>query len=218
MTKTISIIQSKGGSGKSTLACNLAAQLAKHGHTTLIDADLPQGSSQAWFAMRLSHEKPELLQNLSLKTAGDYLGLMKAAEAAGEASEFVVVDTPPRTAKVTRTALMMSNLILVPCGASKVDLWGLLDTLELLEEAKQTKPINARLVWTKHKANTTLSKELEAEATTEIKLKPLATKMGLRTSYMSSFGNGLSVAETKDPSAKAELLQLTAEILKNIKK
>jgi chromosome partitioning protein len=47
--KTIAIGLQKGGTGKTSLAVSLAAELAKHGDTLLIDLD-PQGNASAWTA------------------------------------------------------------------------------------------------------------------------------------------------------------------------
>ena len=45
--KTIAIGIQKGGTGKTTIAVSLAAELAKHGSTLLVDAD-PQGNATSW--------------------------------------------------------------------------------------------------------------------------------------------------------------------------
>jgi chromosome partitioning protein len=45
--KTIAISLQKGGSRKTSLAVSLAAELAGHGETLLVDCD-PQGNASAW--------------------------------------------------------------------------------------------------------------------------------------------------------------------------
>ena len=45
--KTITLALQKGGTGKTSMSVTLAAELAKHGKTLLIDAD-PQGNATTW--------------------------------------------------------------------------------------------------------------------------------------------------------------------------
>ena len=52
MPLTIAVVQLKGGTGRSTVATNLAGALAVRHRAVLVDGDLPQGTSSAWFAAR----------------------------------------------------------------------------------------------------------------------------------------------------------------------
>ena len=57
--KTIAIGIQKGGTGKTTTAVNLAAELAKHGSTLLVDAD-PQGNATSWLTTEDQELRAEL--------------------------------------------------------------------------------------------------------------------------------------------------------------
>jgi pilus assembly protein CpaE len=50
--KVIHVIPTMGGCGSTTVACNVAASLAKHGKTVLIDLDLVRGGVASYFDMR----------------------------------------------------------------------------------------------------------------------------------------------------------------------
>jgi pilus assembly protein CpaE len=50
--KLIHVIPTIGGCGSTTVACNLAASLAKHGRTALIDLDLMRGGVGGYFDLR----------------------------------------------------------------------------------------------------------------------------------------------------------------------
>ena len=217
--KIIAITQVKGGSGRSTLATNLAGELSKLAPTTLVDADLPQATAQSWYVVRQQAGlDADLMNRLKLRTSTDYLSLLSVCEEASKDSEYVVLDCPPRMAKITRAALMLADLVLIPCGPSKAELWATLDILDLIKEAEQTKPIRARLVWTRYRSNTRLSHELEEMTAKEMQIKALKTKLGLRVGYQVALGDGLTATEVGDPQAKAELLELTREVIKQLKK
>ncbi len=218
MAKIIGVIQVKGGAGRSTLSTNLAGELSKLGATTLIDADLPQGTAQSWYAMRQEAGRSgDMVSQLKLRTAADYLDLMAAVEDAGKESKFILIDCPPRTAKLTRAALMLADLVLIPCGASKPELWATLDIQELLQEAEQAKPVKARLVWTRYRAGTRLAQDLTEMASKELGIKAMDTRLGMRVSYMEALGDGLTAAEVGDPQARAEVEQLVHEVQQILK-
>jgi chromosome partitioning protein len=114
MTKIISVIQEKGGTGKSTIATNLAGMAAKDRRVVLIDCDMPQGTSQSWASIRLS-AKPE---NLTAKTVANYRDLVELVNEIEQKFDLIIIDSPPRIAETTKAALILSNLALIPLGAS----------------------------------------------------------------------------------------------------
>ena len=210
MTKIIGIVQVKGGAGRSTLATNLAGELSKVGKTVIIDCDMPQGTSASWYAVREGLGKAG---NLSADTAATHRELVSKVEQYSDA-DYIVLDSPPRIAEMTKAALVLADLCLVPVGASKAEIWATTDILELIEQANQVKPITARMVWTRHRPNTKLAKDLTALAAAELSLTPTDTLLMLRTAYPDALGEGLTVAEMSDRKAKTEIQALTAEIQK----
>ena len=155
--KIIGIIQVKGGAGRSTLATNLAGELAKVGKTVLIDGDMPQGTSASWYSIRQQAGKAG---DLAADTAADHGEIIAKVEAHAERADYIVLDGPPRIAEMTRAALMLADLCLIPVGASVAEIWATADVLSLIEQAKSVRPIDARLIWTRHRSHTNLAKEL----------------------------------------------------------
>ena len=120
-------------------------------------------------------------------------------------------------AEMTRAALVLADLCLVPVGASVAEIWATSDVLELVEQAKKVRPVDVRMVWTRHRPHTKLAKELTALATQELGLPILKTALALRVAYPEALGSGLTVAEMPDANAKAELRELVAEVRKIIR-
>lgn len=215
MTKVIGVIQVKGGAGRSTVSTNLAGELAKLGSTVLVDCDMPQGTAASWYAVRQQAGRDD---GLELETASSHRELAAIIERHQKA-EFIVLDGPPRIAEVTRFILAMSDLALIPLGASKAEIWASTDILEIVKQAKKEKMrVNARLVWTRMRPNTRLAREVADLAEIELGLPELETKMAMRVAYPEALGEGLTAAEAGDAAAKAEAALLVTECLKLLKK
>lgn len=213
MAKIVGVIQVKGGAGRSTLATNLAGELGKVGRTVLIDGDMPQGTSASWFAVRQQAGRAGGTDtNLVADTAADHRELIAKIERHAKNSEFIVLDGPPRIAEMTRAIMVLADLCLVPVGASVAEIWATADVLTIIEQAKKVRPIDARMVWTRHRSFTNLAKELTEQATAELGLSILKTTLGLRVAYPEALGAGLTVAELPDQNARMEMRFLIAEI------
>ena len=208
MTKLIGLIQVKGGTGRSTLATNLAGELASRGRTLLIDCDMPQGTSASWAAMREARD-------VTPTTAANHTELLAVIEAEQDNHDYIVLDGPPRIAEMTRAILLLSDLALIPIGASAAEVWATGDMLPIIEEAREIKPdLNVKAVWMRYRSYTRAAKEISQSAGRELGLKSLRTKIGYRVAYSDALAAGLTVAETADKVARTELETLTREILR----
>lgn len=210
MQKIIGIVQVKGGAGRSTVATNLAGELSRFGRAVLIDCDMPQGTAASWFAVRQQAGKSG---NLIADTATNHRELVIKVEQHQDA-DYIVLDGPPRIAELTRAILVLADLCLVPVGASAAEIWATSDLLALVDEANKVKPVEARMIWTRYRPHTRLAQELSELASKELGLESLSTALGMRVAYMQALGEGLTVAELTEPSAKAEVRLLTNEIQK----
>lgn len=208
MPKTISVAQVKGGCGRSTVSTNLAAELSKLGKTVLIDGDMPQGTSASWFVMR---QQSGQVGNLVCETVKDHRELMATVQQ-HEDADYIVIDGPPRIAEITRAMLVLSDLCVVPVGASVPEIWATTDVLSIIEEAKKIRPIDARVVWTRHRGYTKLARDLAAQAKDELGLPIMDSVLALRVAYPDALGGGQSVGELSDATARAELAAFVSEV------
>lgn len=210
MAQIIGLIQVKGGAGRSTIATNLAACLARQGRTVLIDTDLPQGSSSSWGMVRAEEN---LLDGLTVMQARDHESLVEAARRVDESHEFIVIDGPPRFAAVTRAILIMSDLCLVPLGASAVEVWATSDVQDIIDSAKaQGMRVDARIVWNRYRAYTRSAREIVALAKEELEMPDLQARLGFRVAYSEVLSRGLMIDEWTDKLAREEFARLVAEV------
>jgi chromosome partitioning protein len=214
MAKVISIIQEKGGTGKSTIATNLAGMAAKRHKVALVDCDMPQGTSQSWASIRLA-TKPE---NLTARTATSYTKLVRLVDELIPNYDLIVIDAPPRIAEITKAALILSTLTLIPLGASAAEIWAITDLLNTIKAAKQiNNAVNARILWNRFRASTNSAKELSETVRAKLNLRQLNTKLGYRVAYSEALARGLTVLEWTDKLAQFEMLLLGDELNKILK-
>lgn len=211
MPKVIGVVQIKGGAGRSTLATNLAGELAKRGKTVLIDADMPQGTSASWFAVRQAQmPTADLISGLTIDTASNHRELVAKVGQHSDA-DYIVLDGPPRAAELTRAILVLADLCLAPLAPSAAEIWATGDLLALVKEANKITPVTARLIWTRYRGHTKLAQDLTGQVN-EAGLTTLSTSLTMRVAYTDALGRGLTGAEMQDRSAKAEVKALINEI------
>ncbi len=203
----ISIQNQKGGVGKTTLAIHISHALALKGaRVLLVDAD-PQGSARDWAAARsdkppfsvIGLDRPTLHRDLP-PLAKDY--------------DHVVIDGPPRVSELARSAIIASDLVVVPIQPSPYDVWAADEVIKLIREASVFKEnlksvfvINRRIV------NTAIGRDV-GNALAEYLIPVLKTVISQRVSFAESAAIGGTVLDT-DPNGAAakEILALTEEIL-----
>ncbi len=122
----MSLVHTKGGVAKTTSAIFLAAAAHQRGiDVELIDAD-PQGSALDWAAAADEGTLPLGVSSLPFPVtpAGRPL-------TTNPARELTIVDTPPGTAAAIAEAIEVADLVVVPTGASPLDVRRVWPTLEI---------------------------------------------------------------------------------------
>lgn len=202
----ISLLNQKGGVGKTTLAVHLAAAFALQGkRVMLVDAD-PQGSALDWAASRDGDEsfpviglpKPTLHKELP-KLAADY--------------DLIVIDGAPRVYDVARSAIMASDIVLIPVQPSPYDVWAAKEIVDLLTEVRPFKEnLKAAFVINRKIVNTAIGRDV-TDALAEYALPIMASHVGQRVSFAESAGQGQTVLEADPASiASQEITALVNEL------
>jgi len=201
----ITIGSTKGGVGKSTISCNLSVSASKAGKSVLlVDADT-QASSISFRAARQADD----IQVIQITTATIHKDIGKFDH------EFVFIDAGGRDNTAFRSAIMAADLLLIPCLPSSVDFWAASDVIEILNEARSYRDIEACFVLNQVIPNTRLSVEI-VEAMEDFKNDAQLLKSALysRIVYKNAFAEGKGVVEMRDKKATDEVTNLYNEILR----
>ncbi len=195
-------INTKGGVGKTTTAVHLAAMLAIHHPTLLIDGD-PQASAASWAAWRRDNKDFK-----SSPTTTCLIGKAIVSEGRQLSRGFThtVVDAGGRDSVGLRSALLLAQEAIVPVGASNLDAAAMTDLLTVVDMAKDYNPdLRVRILLTRLDPRTKDVVEM-LSFLKEQELEVFNTTVCERVAYRRAVGDGATVHEIgKDRAAIAEM-------------
>ena len=127
----------KGGTGKSTIACQLAVMRASAGkRILLVDADEQQ--STKLFSTQRKLNYPDYVQYSADTHLDDAVRL--EIEQKRDLYDDVIVDTGGRDSRSQRSALAISDLLIVPFKPRALDLWTIEDILKVIDLMRSVNP------------------------------------------------------------------------------
>ena len=207
----ISFLNQKGGVGKTTLSINVATCLSlKKYKVLLIDAD-PQGSSLDWAAIR---KKESLFTVVSITKPIIHKEISRLTKN----YDHIVIDGPPRIYDVAKSAIVTSDLVVMPVQPSPYDIWAASEVVNLIKEVSEPlqdiKNIKCTFLINRKIVNTAIGRDIES-ALAHYEMDVLQTHICQRVAYAESAATGSTVIEdaTKDSLAAQEITSLTEEIL-----
>ena len=203
----VAFANSKGGVGKTTLAVHMAVWLAEKGaRVALVDSDV-QGSSSLWLREASPNTRLHRLQ-----TPDEVLEQVPGIRAE---TDFVIIDGPAGLSEVTRAVLLVSDIALLPCGPSVLDLRAVNDAIRVVKQAQAIRqgPPRAMLVPNKLQVQYRLSQEL-LETAQKLEI-PTAGGIRLRQAYADAAGQGTVVWKLgrRGEEAALEMTALLSELV-----
>lgn len=147
--KIIALLQQKGGSGKTTTALNLAGGLRELKNKVLV-VDMDKDKPDAWSWSAKNEDTIHFAIQLDEKDARQKLAQLKTEY------DFIVIDTPPNFQTAALKAALLSDLVVIPCAPSGMDLSGLLEAKDLALTADRP----YRLLANRISKNTNMGKSL----------------------------------------------------------
>ena len=207
----VGVLNQKGGVGKTTLSVNLAACLARTGaRVLLIDAD-PQGSSLDWAAAR---QGEPLFSVVGFPRAT----IHKEIAQLGLGYDHIIIDGPPRVTDLARSAIMASDLVVIPVQPSPYDIWAAEEVVKLITEARVYKEnIKSVFVVNRKITNTAIGRDVR-EALAAYPIHVLDASVAQRVVFAEAAAQGQAIFEI-DPTgpAVAEMEAVAAELMEYAK-
>ena len=207
----VGVLNQKGGVGKTTLSVNLAACLARAGaRVLLIDAD-PQGSSLDWAAAR---QGDPLFSVVGFPRAT----IHKEIAQLGQGYDHIIIDGPPRVTDLARSAIMASDIVVIPVQPSPYDIWAAEEVVKLITEARVYKEnIKSVFVVNRKITNTAIGRDVR-EALAAYPIHVLNASIAQRVVFAEAAAQGQAIFEIEPTGpAVAEREAVAAELLEYAK-
>lgn len=201
----IAILNPKGGCGKTTLTTNLARAFFELGDKVLVVDTDPQGSARDWHAAQeenpidvIALDRPENLKSLATLA---------------QSYQTVLIDGTAKHEESLGAAIKVADVVLIPVQPSPYDLWAVTDLVDFVKVRRDLtdgKP-HAAFVITRAVSGTTLGKDITG-ALSDFELQTLETHIFQRQIYPQTASEGLTVFDSTNPAAKAEMSALANEV------
>ncbi|WP_310425129.1 AAA family ATPase [Chamaesiphon sp. VAR_48_metabat_135_sub] len=209
----IGVCNQKGGSGKSSTAVHLARWLQSQSDSVfVIDSD-GQRTSSLWLS--------NLSQPIPVEIIPDPNELLERLPNLATEHQWLIVDAPGTLAEATRAIVLWSDLVLIPCQPTGVDLASASDTVRLIKQARAIRKGEPKAAIFLNRA--VKGTRLKQEAFTVLKAVPDINVLGevihQRQIIADAFGQGATVFDLGGDAAKdaqKEYSRLFTTILKSL--
>lgn len=184
----MTLAQLKGGVGKTTVATNIASEIdSRGGAVALIDCDPHGGASSLAELRRMRFQvRQELTDQRS--------PLIWAKDILKSRASIVIIDLPAGAGPSFENAVLLSDLVVVPCGPSSLDLNAAQETIARARTIARSDPrskVKFATVPTRVDLSTLEGQQIRA-ALEELG-EPVAPAITYNADYVRSFASGDTV-------------------------
>lgn len=194
----------KGGSGKTTLATHLAILRAATGREVLlVDADT-QGTATDFTNLRIERLGDAGYTSIALAGAAVRSQVAKLRDKYDD----IVIDTGGRDSHSQRSAIAVSDLLVIPFVPRSFDLWTLDQALQVIEEMRPAnEPLEVRVFLNRTDARGADNEEARAllAGRQPGQYVLLDAQLGTRKAFGNAAAEGRAVTELRPQDAKASL-------------
>ena len=130
--RLVALVSPKGGTGKTSIAVNLAGSMkSSQRQTAVMDLD-PRGAARRWASSGdgLPFEVHRFESDQGAAAFRRTLSNLSSEV------DVLIIDTPPGSGASTRLALQVADLVLIPAGASALDLEATRETIDAAHSAR----------------------------------------------------------------------------------
>ena len=124
----ISFFNQKGGCGKSTSTVHFACWLRFLEYSVIVIDSDAQRSSSIWLNTLV-----EPVDVVRITSADEMLNKISAIS---HEYDFTLIDCPAGISEITRTILLKTDAVIIPCQPSGIDLWSTTDTVQFINQIK----------------------------------------------------------------------------------
>jgi chromosome partitioning protein len=204
----ITVAQRKGGVGKTTLAVCLAAELSNRGNTVvLIDADTQRSASQ--WAPTSNLQFPVYEVALVDQEIGTWVHQLTQAT---KFYNFVVIDTAPHEYAVS-ASVAVSDLVIVPCTPSGLDLNATARTLEIIDMVRARKHGHPSLILVPNRVDARTREGRQIGVALSGFNEVVSPTIGDRAAFVRALSSGRIVAEIPDGLAANREIQILCDFV-----
>ena len=140
--RLIALVSPKGGTGKTSIAINLAGFLkSPRRQTAVMDLD-PRATARQW----ASAGRGLPFQVHQFDPSRGAASFRRNLRSLAADIDVLIIDTPPGSGAPTRLALQVADLVLIPAGASALDLEATRETIDAVHRARHGR--KGELPWT----------------------------------------------------------------------
>lgn len=210
----IGVTNLKGGVGKTTVAINLAVCYAHSGYKVcIVDTDTNQNSLQ-WRGVR-----EENLPKILVVGTTEPKALTKTVNDLSTDYEIIIMDGTPNLSEMNSRVILASDILLIPTRPGANDFRAMDEFFNHLNKAKSFRDnIPTCFVINEYDDRIKTFKNIKEHLKSQYDTPILNSVLKSRISYVDSCINGTGVYEHNDPKAKAEIIELSNEVLEMYEK